>query len=270
MNFNHLGLKKLVCTCYANSPISYTELNDLPLFNKQAKMPYMIEITEVSDCNGDGAEDMADIEQLIRNGKNTLTILDGDGDFRSDECIGFLEEADIVVTNPPFSIAREYFIPQLIRFEKKFLIIGDLNWVTCKEIFPLVKNNKMWFGYNMVKEFIQPNKEAKKFGNKLWYTNLDIDKRHENIILYKHYSPEEYPKYDDYDAIEVSKVSEIPDDYDGVMGVPITFLDKYNPEQFEIIGIDRYVKDNPHYGHRFKINGKEIYARILIKRRRNG
>ena len=266
MNFNYLGIKKLICTSYAGSPISHTELNDLPLFAGHEKMPYMIEITEVPDLNNDGATDLSDIELLLRSDNNVLTLLDGDGDFRSDECTGFLEDADIIVTNPPFSIAREYFIPLLFEYQKKFIIIGDLNWVTYKEIFPLIKENKMWFGYNTVKEFVQPNNCVKKFGNKLWYTNLDIEKRHENLILYKKYSPEEYPKYDDYDAINVNKVSDIPCDYDGAMGVPITFLDKYNPEQFLLLGIDRYVADNPRYGHRFKIDGKEVYARILIKK----
>lgn len=274
MNFNYLGLKKLICTCYAGSPISHTELMETPAFDRNERLPYMIEITEVRDVNGDGAEDMDDIELLLRNDKNTLTLLDGDGDFRSEECIGFLEEADIVVTNPPFSIAREYFIPQLIKYNKKFLIIGDLNWITYKTIFPLLKNNKMWLGYNYVKSFIQPSGATRKFGNKLWYTNLDIGKRHENLILYKKYTPEEYPKYDNYDAINIDKVTEIPCDYDGKMGVPITFLDKYNPDQFEIIdGIGRYsILDNEATKKAGKylsmINGNAKYFRYIIKRRK--
>lgn len=271
MNFNHLKLKKLICTSYVGSPISHTEFNDLPLFKKQEKLPYMIEITEVKDFNGDGAEDLADIEFLLRNDKNTLTILDGDGDFRSDECIEFLKESDIVVTNPPFSIAREYYIPQLIKYNKKFLIVGDLNWATYKEIFPLIKDNKIWFGYNSIKEFVQPNKNTKKFGNKLWYTNLDIEKRHEKIILYKKYTPKEYPRYDNYDAINVDKVADTPEDYTGKMGVPITFLNYYNPEQFEIIdGIGRYsILDNEKTKEAGKylsmINGKAKYFRYIIK-----
>ncbi len=164
------------------------------------------------------------------------TPLEGNGDFRNQECLDLLDGADIVVTNPPFSIAREY-IEILMEHDKPFLIIGDLNWITYKEVFPLIKDNKVWLGYNSVKEFIQPDGTMKKFGNKLWFTNLDIQKRHERIILWKNYSPEEYQKYDNYDAIDVSKVSEIPIDYDGNMGVPITFLDKYNPEQFEILGL---------------------------------
>lgn len=350
MNFNFLGLKKLICTCYAGSPISYTELNDLPLFHKDEKMPYMIEITEVKDYNNDGAEDLADIEYLLRNKNNTLTILDGDGDFRSEECIEFLKEADVVVTNPPFSLFREY-VAQLMKYNKKFIIIGNQNAITYKEIFPLIKDNKIWLGVSIHsgdREFrIPEHYEVRSKSLRVdengwryirvvgvrWYTNVDHPQRHENLILYKHYTPEEYPKYDNYDAINVNKTSDIPCDYfedigvpityldkhnpdqfevvkfrkgnddkdltytisddsgierereredaesrrtsesssgercNGIIGVPITFLDKYNPEQFEIIGIDRYVADNPRFGHRFTINGREIYARILIKRK---
>ena len=252
MNFNYLGLKKLICTSYAGSPISHTEFNDLPLFHNDEKMPYMMEITEVDDYNGDGAEDMADIEYLLKNNKNTLTILDGDGDFRSDESIEFLKEADVVVTNPPFSLFRE-FVAQLIKYSKDFIIIGNINAVTYKEIFPLIKDNKIWLGQSIHsgdREFRVPDsyplnaagfrvdESGKKFirvKGVRWYTNIDFKERHENIILYKKYTPEEYPKYDNYDAINVDKTSEIPCDYNGVMGVPITFLDKYNPDQFEIV-----------------------------------
>lgn len=242
MNFNHLGLKKLICTCYAGSPISHTEFGDLPLFCEGRpqceKLPYMIEITEVKDLNKDGAEDMDDIELLLRNDKNTLTLLDGDGDFRSEECIGFLEEADIVVTNPPFSLFREY-TAQLVKYNKKFLIIGNKNAMTYKEFFPLLKENRVWIGYTVPSLFKIPDGELIKQVNGLcrWFTNLDTKKRHEKLILYKKYTPEEYPKYDNYDAINVDKVSEIPIDYYENMGVPITFLGNYNPEQFEIIGL---------------------------------
>ena len=165
-----------------------------------------------------------------------IKTLQQNGDFRSPESIELLKEADIVVTNPPFSLFREY-IAQLMEYDKKFLIIGNKNAITYKEFFPLLKDNKVWIGYNNVKEFRQPDGSMKKFGNIGWYTNLDIKKRHEELVLYKKYTPEEYPKYDNYDPINVDKVSDIPIDYDGVMGVPITFLDKYNPEQFEIMGI---------------------------------
>lgn len=168
-----------------------------------------------------------------------------------------------------------------MEYDKKFLIVGNQNAITYKEVFPLLKDNKIWLGYKVgdmafkVPDYFQPRKTRywqdesgqkwRSMGNICWFTNLDHQKRHETLDLVCHYSPEEYPKYDSYDAIEVSRTADIPFDYAGAMGVPITFLDKYNPEQFEIIGIDRYVKDNPHYGHRFKINGKEIYARILIR-----
>lgn len=271
LNFNSLNLKKLICTCYADSPISHTELTDLPLFEGADKLPYMIEITEVPDLNNDGATNLSDVEILLRSNNNTLTLLDGDGDFRSEECIGFLKEADVVVTNPPFSIARECFVPLLFKYNKKFLIIGDLNWLTYKAIFPLLMENKMWVGYNSVKCFIQPNGEYKKFGNKLWFTNIDIDKRHDDLILYKKYSADEYPMYDNYDAINVDKISNIPVDYTGKMGVPITFLNYYNPEQFEIIdGIGRYSILNNEETKKAKkylsmIDGKAKYFRYIIK-----
>lgn len=285
LNFNHLGLKKLICTSYAGSPISYTELdlNDLPLFHKDAKMPYMIEITQVDDLNNDGAEDMDDIELLLRNNENTLTILDGNGDFRSEECIGFLKEADIVVTNPPFSLFRE-FISLLIKYNKDFLIISNLSSITCKEVFPLVKNNQMWIGrslhatkcaflvpdsYEGKNVFYENGIKKAKVNNAIWLTNLDTPERHKDIILYKYYKEGDYPYYDNYDAIEVGRIADIPLDYDGKMGVPVTFLNKYNPDQFELLGIDRYIDDNPSYGHRFTINGKEMFARLIIKRRKN-
>ena len=211
-----------------------------------------------------------------------VQYLKGDGDFRSEESIALLKQADIVVTNPPFSLFREY-VAQLIQYDKKFIILGNLNAITYKEIFPLIKKNKLWFGpsiHSGDREFGVPDNyplkaagyRIDKNGRKFirvkgirWFTNLDYNERHEDLILYKTYNPEDYPKYDNYDAINVDKTKEIPMDYQGAMGVPITFLDKYNPDQFEIIGIDRYVKDNPNFGRRFKIQGREIYARILIK-----
>jgi len=204
LNFSALGLKKLISTHYDKNEPTY-------------KMEYT------------GGDDN-DIEVGVK------TPLEGNGDFRNQECLDLLDEADIVVTNPPFSIAREFYIPLLFEHNKKFLIIGDLNWVSYKGIFPLLKDDVMWLGYNNVPSFVQPDGTIKKFGNKLWFTNLDHEKRHEKLILWKKYSSEDYPKYDNYDAIEVSKVSDIPCDYDGNMGVPITFLSSYNPEQFEIVG----------------------------------
>ncbi len=246
MNFNHLGLKKLICTSYAGSPITYTELYDLPLF-KNRKMPYMIEITEVKDFNEDGAEDLADIEYLLRNNNNTLTILDGDGDFRSEECIEFLKEADVVVTNPPFSLFSEY-VSQLIKYNKKFLIIGSMNALHYKDIFPLIRDNKVWMGYgfNKTLTFRMPDYYESTTvinGDKIgkvpaicWFTNLEIKKRYEELIMYKKYSEENYPKYDNFDAINVNKVSDIPMDYYGYIGVPDSFMNVYNPNQFEIVG----------------------------------
>lgn len=186
--------------------------------------------------------------------------LEGNGDFRSAECIEFLKEADVVVTNPPFSLFREY-VKQLMDYGKKFLVIGSMNAITYKEIFPYIKNDELWLGNQNVKEFRSPNGETKKFGNILWYTNIQHKKRNTPLDLYKRYS-NEYPKYDNYDAIEVSKVSDIPMDYDGVMGVPITFLDKYCPEQFEIV---KFRKGDDYKD--LAVNGKTPYFRILIKRK---
>lgn len=194
--------------------------------------------------------------------------LQQNGDFRSPECIELLKEADIVVTNPPFSLFREY-VAQLMEYDKKFLIIGNKNAITYKEFFPLLKDNKVWIGYNTINEFDTPSGMTKKIsGLTRWFTNLDIQKRHEDLIMYKDYNSVDFPQYDGYAAIDVSKVSEIPQDYFGVMGVPITFLDKYNPQQFEIIGLDRYTVP-PEFlvGGRVAINGKSKYARILIKRK---
>lgn len=270
MNFNSLGLKKLIATCYAASPVANTQLSlfdCLTVSDKDVRKSYKIEITEVLDYNNDGAVDLADVEYLLKNKKNTLTLLDGNGDFRSDECVELLKQADIVVTNPPFSLFREY-MSLLIKYDKRFLIIGSKNAITYKEFFPLLKDDRVWIGYTNVKEFVQPDGSIKKFGNIGWFTNLDVASRHEKMILWKSYTPDEYPKYDNYDAVEVGKISDIPVDYDGVMGVPITFIDKFNPEQFEIIGLDRYTMPKECLvGGRAAVNGKPKYARILIKKK---
>ncbi len=285
-NFNFLGLKKLITTSYVPSPIAGGQL---PLFQikglkPNGKQPFKIEITEVPDINKSGSIDLSDVENLLKQSKKTAAPLKGNGDFRSPECIELLKEADIVCTNPPFSLFREY-VAQLVEYKKKFLIIGSINAVTYKDCFKLIKENKMWLGVSIHsgdREFRVPNDyplEAAGYridadGNKYirvkgvrWFTNLDYKERHNKLELYKKYTPDEYPKYDNYDAIEVSKTSEIPKDYAGAMGVPITFLDKYNPEQFEIIGLDRYTEGNTLPNKRMHINGKEIYARLLIKRR---
>ncbi len=253
MNFAALGLKKLIATCYATSPVMYTQLtlfgNEVEFAaSDKGKKPYKIEITEVKDANGDGAIDLDDFETMLR--ATPPKLLKGDGDFRSDECIELLKQSDVVVTNPPFSLFREY-LAQLIEYDKKFIIIGNQNAITYKEVFPLIKDNKMWLGYGFsgnVGFFINSRYEdyAKSSQHKegmirvsgvMWFTNIDIQKRHEDLILYKHYTADEYPQYDNYNAINVDKTADIPCDYDGAMGVPITFMDKYNPEQFEIIGL---------------------------------
>ena len=297
MNFNYLGLKKLIATCYVGSPIAGQELS---LFDvegireglEDAKKPYKIEISEVKDENADGAIGLSDVAFLLKNRKNTLTLLKGDGDFRSSECLELLKEADIVATNPPFSLFREY-VAQLMEYGKKFIIIGSKNAITYKEIFPLIKENRIWLGkgfsngnafFRIPPEYARdwadgvynPETGLVKFRNVGWFTNLDFVQRHENLTLYKRYSPDEYPLYDNYDAIEVSRVSEIPYDYNEIMGVPITFLDKYNPEQFEILGMASsagYSKDIvgiPFIGERDArplIRGKNTYARVFIKKK---
>ena len=256
LRFNQLGLKKLICTCYNGSPVTGNELaihfdgfdDDEP-----KKIAYKVEITEVKYENGDGAVDLSDVQYLLKNDKNVLSILKT-GDFRSQECIELLKEADIVVTNPPFSLFREY-IGQLMKYQKKFLIIGNMNSITCKEIFPYVQNNKMWIGPSISsgdRKFYVPDdyplnaagcgvdSDGKRFirvKGVRWFTNLDHNKRHEDLDLVCRYSEDEYPTFDNFDAIEVGKTSDIPYDYDGIMGVPITFLDKYNPDQFEILGL---------------------------------
>lgn len=233
-NFEFLGLKKLMTTCYKNQNM------DLFSQNESEQAVYLV---YEGDKNGDHIPTADEIG---------VHPLKGDGDFRSQECIELLKEADIVVTNPPFSLFREY-LAQLIEYDKKFLILGNQNAITYKEVFPLIQNNKMWLGSALsYAAFKVPNYYEEKstrfwvdengqkwrsMGNICWFTNLDIKKRHENLILYKNYSQELYPHYINYDAIEVSKTDFIPADYDGIMGVPITFMDKYNPEQFEIIGI---------------------------------
>ena len=282
MNFNYLGLKKLIATCYDSSPIVGEQLSLFP-----DKRPYMIQITEIIDENNDGAIDLTDVAYLLQNKKNTTRKLK-DGDFRSEECIKALQEADIVVTNPPFSLFREY-IAKLMEYDKKFLVIGNQNAITYKEIFPLLKENKMWLGYHCgdmaftvpqhyeereTRFWIDANGQKwRSMGNICWFTNLDHQKRHEEIDLYKRYTAEEYPHYDNYDAINVDKTADIPEDYHGEMGVPITFLDKYNPDQFEIIdGIGRYsILNNENTKKAGKylsmIDGKAKYFRVVIKRR---
>lgn len=241
LNFAKLGLKKLISTHYDQTQPTY-------------KMEY------------EGGDDN-DIEVGVK------TPLEGNGDFRNQECLDLLDEADIVVTNPPFSLFREY-VAVLMEHKKKFLIIGNMNAIKYKEVFPFLMSGDMWLGCNNVHEFIQPNGEVKKFGNINWYSNLDVSKRHEKLILWKTYSPEEYPTYDNYDAINVDKVSDIPVDYDGIMGVPLSFLDKHCIEQFEIMGqlnVGSYVDTTGWHqanGKKMLAIGNKIpYSRILIRKK---
>ena len=250
LRFNQLGLKKLICTCYNGSPVTGNELaihfdgfdDDEP-----KKIAYKVEITEVKDENGDGAVDLSDVQYLLKSDRNVLSILKT-GDFRSQECIELLKEADIVVTNPPFSLFREY-IGQLMEYKKKFLIIGSQKSIGCKEIFPLFQENKIWWGYGFkgaAAHFFSPYEDTATAGDHkkdmirgsgvTWFTNLEIPKRSEEMDLVCRYSPDEYPRYENYNAIEVGKTTDIPFDYPGIMGVPITFLDKYCPDQFDIVG----------------------------------
>ena len=289
-NFNAFGLKKLIATCYNGSPIQGDELMiDWGDFeDSPQKIAYKVEITEVTDVNGDGRVDLADVRYLIQNDKNVLSTLKENGDFRSRECIELLKEADIVVTNPPFSLFREY-VAQLMKYEKKFLIIGHQNNISYKEIFPLIKDNKMWLGYGFkggAAHFTSPYEDIATAGDHrkgmirvsgvTWFTNLEIPKRHEELILYHTYSPEEYPTYDNYNAINVNKTNEIPVDYEGAMGVPITFLDKYNPDQFEILNANDFRKNASvaYKAHGLikdkegAINGKPTYVRLLIRKKK--
>lgn len=280
-NFNALGLKKLITTSYTKSPIAGGQL---PLFEvkglkPKGKEPFKIELNEVTDTDADGAVGLTDVKWLLKNDANIATSLKGNGDFRSEECLELLKEADIVVTNPPFSLFREY-LAQLVEYNKKFLIIGNVNSITYKECFKIIKDNKMWLGASIHsgdREFQVPDdyplnaassridSDGKKYirvKGVRWFTNLDYEERHENLELYKKYTHEEFPKYDNYDAINVDKTADIPRDYKGAIGVPITFLDKYNPEQFEIIKFRKGDDDKD-----LIVNGEFPYFRIIIKKK---
>jgi hypothetical protein len=307
-NFNEWGLKKLIATSFVKSPVVGGQMLLLEyegLKKSKEKEPFKIEINKVPDADENGAISLADVEYLLKNDANTSSPLKGDqeynaGDFRSKECIDLLKEADIVCTNPPFSLFREY-VAQLMEYGKKFLILGNQNAIKYNMIFKLIKENKLWLGYdnNGTKWFQVPDdydittqsrkkiEYGKKFfsmGSVVWFTNLDTTKRHEELDLWQTYSPEKYPNYDNYEAIEVSKYSHIPKDYSRAMGVPITFLDKYNPDQFEILGIyddkreksDAFIQGTPTYvDEQHKryvgpvINGKALYTRILIRNKKS-
>ena len=303
-NFNALKLKKLITTSYTKSPIVGGQLSLFEVKGLKGKQPFKMEISEVPDANKDGAIDITDVKLLLKSNANVSQPLKGTGDFRSEECIELLKEADIVVTNPPFSLFREY-LAQLMEYNKKFLIIGNVNSITYKECFKFIKDNKMWLGASIHsgdREFRVPDdyplnaagSRVDSNGHKYirvkgvrWFTNMDYKERHEIFTLYKSYSSKEYPKYDNYDAINIDKTNDIPKDYYGIMGVPITFLDKYNPGQFEILGItDRQntselrtkkytVDDSPQFNDLnarsvLKIGKtyKAMYARLLIRNKK--
>ena len=297
LRFNQLGLKKLICTCYNGSPIQGNELCiDFGDFESEPKkIAYKVEITEVKDMNGDGAVDLSDVRYLLQNDRNVLSTLKT-GDFRDKECIDLLKQADIVVTNPPFSLFRDY-IKQLMEYEKKFVVMGRMSALHYSEIFPLIIQNKLWCGFNFNfsaiykapysntleanRKFVKskglnPDENYIKVPAICWYTNLDISKRHESIDLVCKYSSEEYPSYDNYNAIDVSKVQDIPYDYEGIMGVPDTIMGQFNPDQFELIGIGsgdlaKQAGVGKNYRGRtdlaYTINGKSKcpYSRILIR-----
>lgn len=307
LNFNKLGLKQLITTSYKPSPVANTQLQlfgDDKTLTKVKGRPKITAnkfiINEVRDIDDDGEFNLKDVaKQLKANKNNEWTPLDGDGDFRSEESIDLLKQSDIVVTNPPFSLFREY-IRQLIDYDKKFLIIGNMNAITYKEVFPLLRDNKVWLGNNykvnagamffeipekianleQVRE-VKTNESGKKVyitrvQGIRWFTNIDHGRRHEPLQLMtekeviKFTTKKPFEKYDNYDAIEVSLVKNIPSDYKGVMGVPVSFLDSYNPDQFEILGSNRGVDQDPNkiYGKGSYLNGKEVYKRLFIKRRK--
>lgn len=272
-NFEKLKLTKLITTCYKNC--------DADLFSKHTgERGIYLEYT--GDKSGNRVPDPNEIG---------VHKLKGDGDFRSEECVELLRQADIVVTNPPFSLFREY-VDQLMEHGKKFLIIGNQNAISYKEIFGLIKDNKMWLGYSHPVAFVVPDhyemREVRSWrdengtnwrslGNACWFTNLDIKKRHDELITVKEYDPKVHPNYDNYNAVEVSRYKDIPTDYDGVMGVPVTFLEYYNPAQFEIVGSDYEIKQGllpalvkrtwKGKTDRGYVGGRRLFARILIRRR---
>ena len=288
-NFNTWKLKKLIATSYDGSLISgeqlgFEHINGMAARDGEDSTAHKIEITSVADFDGDGAVGLSDVKLLLEQNDNTITPLIGNGDFRSPECVALLDDADIVVTNPPFSLFREY-IAQLVGHDKQFLILGDQNAITYKEIIALIKEGRVWLGvdnggtkwFRVPMDYDIKTESRKKIENGIkyismgrvgWFTNLNHKKRHEKLPLYRNYTPEEYPAYDNYDAINVDRVADIPDDYDGVMGVPITFLDKHNPDQFEIVDQDACrIPGHDNY-HRGYVDGRCLYLRLYIKRRR--
>lgn len=279
MNFERLGLKRLICTSYSESKIAATnsKLTDEDCNPLVSGTGYVLDVENFSCASSSISEQY--ICEFLKSSK-TIKRLCGNGDFRSDECIEYLKSADIVVTNPPFSLFKE-LVSLIMNYKKKFLIIGNQNALTYKEIFPLIQNNEVWTGYQFgdMKFRVPASSEPRNtrywvdetgqkwrsLGNAMWLTNLDIDRRHQTLILTKKYTPSEYPKYDSYDAINVNRVTDIPYDYPGIMGVPITIINKYNSEQFEIVGEANHGSDNEYDLFKPTIGGKELFKKILIK-----
>ncbi len=255
-NFNRLGLKRLIGSCYKN------QKPDLFSQNDSEKAVYL----DYGGTKNDN--DMPDKDEI------GISHLAGDGDFRNAESIALLKQADIVVTNPPFSLFREY-MAQLVEHDKKFLIIGNQNAICYKEIFPLLKDNKVWLGhrYGGMTFHVAEHNDAlgtktQTFGNICWFTNLENNKRNDTLPLFRLYNENDYPKYDNYDAINVDRVNNIPVDYDGAMGVPITFMHKYNPEQFDVLGLSRYIDCDSRVKKDFTVNGETVYMRVVIKHKK--
>lgn len=287
--FNALGLKKLIATCYDGSPIAQQEL---PLFpvdeNEPKRKAYKVEISEVPDLDGNGSTDLTDVQLLLKSSDhNVKAELKQNGSFDSPECIELLKQADIVVTNPPFSLFREY-LSMLDKYGKQFIIIGNTNALSYKEIFQMFQQDRIRTGYtnfnvgmffqvpdNWEKyHHIEDGKKIARVSTSCWFTNMPVSRHKEELILIKKYTPEEYPKFDNYDAINVNTYTEIPCDYKEAMGVPITFLDKYNPDQFEILdAIGRYsmlTGPTPETQGKYltMLNGKPKYARIIIRNKK--
>lgn len=276
-HFREIGIRRLICSFYALSPMLNRQIN---LFDVSERIK-----AYALDVDAEHFDEFMDV--WSHSDKDTILtseyviVLNGDGSFDSEECRELLEEADVVITNPPFSLFRD-FISLLEAYNKKYLIIGNQNALMYKEIFPLVKNNRAWLGYNngdmafRVPDDTEPRKTRywvdstgqkwRSLGNAMWFTNLDVDRRHEIIALENSYNEDNHPQFDNYNAIYVSKVSDIPKDFWGIMAVPLTILGKYNPKQFEIIGEANHGSDNPFDLFKPILNGKEIYKRILVRR----
>lgn len=279
-NFNILNLKRLICTTYYSSKIASKELEIFKNDKKTSKkIGFVLDVTKFSDVNGLISDEI--IHDFLEK-SNCIKRLNGDGDFQSNECVEYLKLSDIIVTNPPFSLFRE-FVSIITKFNKKFLIIGNQNALTYKEIFPLIKNDKVWTGFQFGEMKFRVPKSSKprttrywvdesgqkwrSLGNAMWLTNLDNERRHRQIVLTKKYSHKEYPKYDNYDAINVKTINDIPYDFYGIMGVPITIINRYNSDQFEIVGEANHGSDSEYDLFKPILNGKELYKKILIRRR---